>query len=47
MADKEEYNPKDLARATKMFDKARNQHCKDYLPEVWDIIKGEYHDIQV
>ena len=47
MADKEEYHPKHLARATKMFDKARNQHCKDYLPEVWDIIKEEYHDIQV
>jgi hypothetical protein len=47
MADKKEYDPKHLARATKMFDKARNQHCKDYLPEVWDIIKEEYHDIQV
>jgi hypothetical protein len=47
MADKKEYDPKHLARATKMFDKARNQHCKEYLPEVWDIIKEEYHDIQV
>ena len=47
MADKKkEYNPKHLARATKMFDKARINIAKTIF-QVWDIIKGDYHDIQV
>ena len=31
--------------ATKRFDKVRNQHIKDYIPYVWDIIKNDYERI--
>lgn len=47
MADKEEYNPVHLARATKRFDIVRNQHIKDYIPEVYEIIKKDYNDLQI
>ena len=47
MNDKEEYNPIHLARATKSFDKVRKQHIKDYVPEVYEIIKKDYDDLQV
>ena len=47
MSDKEEYNPVHLARATKRFDIVRNQHIKDYIPEVYEIIKKDYNDLQV
>jgi len=28
-----------------MFDKIRKQHIKDYIPEIWEIIKEEYESI--
>ena len=45
--DKAEYNPIHLARATKRFDIVRNQHIKDYIPEVYEIIKKDYNDLQI
>ncbi len=45
--DKEQYNPIHLARATKRFDKVRNQHIKDYIPEIYEIIKKDYDDLQI
>ena len=27
------------------FDTARNQHIKDFIPEVWKIVKEEYESI--
>jgi len=47
LSDDVEYHPKHLARATARFDKVRNQHIKDYVPQVWDIIKEDYNDLQV
>lgn len=47
LSDDAEYHPKHLARATKRFDKVRNQHIKDYIPQVWDIIKKDYDDLQI
>ena len=47
LSDDVEYHPKHLARATARFDKVRNQHIKDYVPQVWDIIKKDYNDLQV
>ena len=35
-----------LARTTKLFDMARNQHIKDYIPEVYSCIKAEYNENQ-
>ena len=32
---------------TKLIDVARNQHIKDYIPEVWEIIEKEYNDIAI
>jgi len=45
--DTEEYDTKELANATKMFDKSRGQHIKDYIPEIWNIIKEDYDAIQI
>lgn len=36
-----------LANVTKRFDKARNQHIKDYIPELWEIMQEEYNDIRI
>ncbi len=47
LSDKIEYHPKHLARATKRFDIVRNQHIRDYIPEIWDIIQKDYDDLQV
>ena len=46
-ADDEEYSPQHIARHTKIIDTVRKQHIKDYVPEVWDFIKEEYHAIQI
>ncbi len=35
-----------LARTTKLFDMARKQHIKDYIPEVYSCIKAEYNENQ-
>ena len=45
--DNEEYSLHDIARHTKIIDTVRKQHIKDYVPEVWDFIKEEYHAIQL
>lgn len=37
-----EYNIEQLAKHTKIIDTARNQHIKDYIPEIWEIIKDVY-----
>lgn len=33
----------EFAKATRNFDKARNQHIKDYIPELWPIIEPYYN----
>ena len=45
--DKEEYPLIELARRTKLLDIARNQHIKDYIPELWELIEKDYNDIAV
>ena len=45
--DDRELSPVGIARHTKILDKSRNQHIKDYIPEVWDFIKEEYNAIQL
>ena len=40
-----EYPVKNLAEMTKKFDIARTQHIKDFIPEVWKIVKEEYDAI--
>jgi hypothetical protein len=47
LSDETEYHPKHFARATKRFDIARNQHIKDYIPQIWDIIQKDYDDLQI
>ena len=45
--DDEEYDLKNFVKSTKLFDKSRNQHIKNYIPEVWEIIKGDYDALQI
>ena len=40
--DRVEYDTKMLADATRRFDQARDQHIRDYIPEIWDIIQPYY-----
>ncbi len=47
LSDNKEYAPMHLARATKRFDKVREQHIKDFVPEVWEVIKKDYNDLQL
>ena len=42
LEDDREYSLYPLAMNTKRFDKARQQHIKDYIPEIWEIIKKDY-----
>jgi MoaA/NifB/PqqE/SkfB family radical SAM enzyme len=42
LEDDREYPVKNLAEMTKKFDIARTQHIKDFIPEVWKIVKEEY-----
>jgi len=42
LEDDREYPVKYLAEMTKKFDIARTQHIKDFIPEVWKIVKEEY-----
>lgn len=37
-----EYNINQLAQHTRIIDSARSQHIKDYVPELWEIIKDVY-----
>ena len=43
LADDREFGMAHLARNTKILDKVRKQHMKDYIPELWKIIKEEYN----
>ena len=45
LADDRELDTWEFAKVTKMFDKIRKQHIKDYIPEIWEIIKEEYDTI--
>jgi organic radical activating enzyme len=45
--DNDVYDPMHLARHTKIIDTVRNQHIKDYVPEVWDFIKEEYNALRL
>ena len=45
LEDDREYPVKNLAEMTKNFDIARTQHIKDFIPEVWKIVKEEYDAI--
>ena len=42
LADDREFGLAHMARNTKILDKIRKQHIKDYIPEIWEIIKEEY-----
>jgi hypothetical protein len=44
LADDREFGLAHLARNTKILDKIRKQHIKDYIPELWKIIKEEYNN---
>lgn len=41
------YSIIDFIRNTKILDNSRNQHIKDYIPEVWDLIKEDYDALQI
>lgn len=45
--DNDVYDPMHLALHTKIIDTVRNQHIKDYVPEVWDFIKEEYNALRL
>jgi len=45
LEDDREYPVKNLAEMTWKFDTVRNQHIKDFIPEVWKIVKEEYESI--
>jgi len=45
LEDDREYPVKNLAEMTWNFDTVRNQHIKDFIPEVWKIVKEEYESI--
>jgi len=47
LEDDREYSLYLLAMNTKRFDKARRQHIKDFIPEIWEIIKEEYNAVQL
>lgn len=32
---------------TKILDNSRNQHIKDYIPEIWELIKEDYNALQI
>ena len=37
----------EFIRHTKILDNNRNQHIKDYIPEIWELIKEDYDAIQI
>ena len=43
LSDTEEYNPFEFADATFRLDWSRQQHIKDYIPEIWEVIKPYYN----
>lgn len=42
-----EYSIINFIRHTKLLDKVRNQHIKDYIPEVWELIQEDYDALQI
>jgi len=34
-------------RHTKILDQSRNQHIREYIPELWTLIKSEYNQIKL
>ena len=44
LTDNREFGLTHLARNTKILDKVRHQHIKDYIPELWEIMKEEYNN---
>ena len=47
LEDDREYGLTKLARYTKILDKNRKQHIKDFIPEIWELIREEYDAIQL
>ena len=43
LSDTEEYNPFEFADATFRLDWSRQQHIKDYIPEIWEVIEPYYN----
>lgn len=41
------YDIHNFVMATKLYDKSRKQHIKNYIPEVWDFIKEDYNALQI
>ena len=41
------YSIIDFIRHTKILDKTRKQHIKDYIPEVWELIQEDYNALQI
>lgn len=42
-----EYSIINFIRNTKILDMSRNQHIKDYIPELWEIIQEDYDALQI
>lgn len=47
MDDRIQYRGSDFIRNTKRLDTVRNQHIKDYIPEIYKIIKDRYENIEI
>lgn len=45
--DDTEYDINPFIENTKRFDTVRNQHIKDYLPQIYSIIKDDYDNLQL
>lgn len=42
-----EYPIRSLAYNTKRYDVVRNQHIKDYIPKLWELIQEDYDALQI
>ena len=42
----DEFSYNQLIRQTVVFDNTRNQHIRDYIPELWEVIKNDYKLLQ-
>lgn len=36
-----------FVKNTKMLDNSRKHHIKDFIPELWELIKEDYNAIQI
>ena len=41
------YSIIEFIRHTKILDMSRNQHIKDYIPEIWELIQEDYDALQI